>query len=274
MKKMFTWINKYFKIIALVIIVVLALLFARQISRTQDVACENAQLKQTNSILSNNLKVATDTMHYWKDKAGNSLSEISVLSATNAMLKNQYSDIYERYKGLVGKDAKNQEMIAYLNSQITIKDREIQDLKNNPGGGGSYILNDSTIAINVGKAYDTNNYYNIKGKVITRIKDNRITAGNVDLTTTVGIGLELGVSRDKKTGIASVTSRTAFPAKVDLGGIAKIEQELNRKPAAYLGLGLVVGYGATLEQQPQLKPYIGVAAYIAPRWLTIKIHNK
>jgi len=272
--KALQWFNKYFKFIALGIIVILVLFSLRQCSKNDDLARENQKLKQTESILSNNLKVANDTMCFWKDKAGRSMSEISVLTATNEMLENQYSDIYAKYKSMVEKGTKNSELIAYLNAQIVFKDQMIQYLKNRIAGSGSYILNDSTVVIDVGKTYDLLNYYLVNGCVTTSIKDNKIVAGKVDLTTTVGIGLELGINRDKKTGIASVTSRTAFPAKVSLGGITKIEEELNKKPSIYLGLAFVVGYGATIEKQPQLLPYLGVAVYLSPRWLTIKIHNK
>lgn len=267
-------INKYFKIIALAIIVLLVLFSLRQCSKTNDLARENAQLKQSESILSNNLKVSNATMKYWKDKSGNSLSQIIVLSATSEMLKNQYAEVNAKYKNLVGKDAKSSNMIAYLNAQITAKDQVIADLKNGSPGNGSFILNDSTVAIDIDKNYDSVNYYKVNGTVTTSIKNNKIIAGNIDLTTSIGIGLDLAISRDKKTNIANITSRTAFPAKVRLGGITRIEQELNKKPSQYLGLAFVIGYGATIEKQPQLMPYAGLAISLSPRWLTIKINNK
>lgn len=265
--------NKYFKIVALGAIVVLGLLFARSLSRNADLSRENAKLKQSESILSNNLIAANDSMEFWKDKYGNSLSEIKILTGTNAMLEKEYVDLHNKYLSLLGKDAKNQEMIAYLQTQILLKDSIISELTANPGSG-SYILNDSTLAINEGKVYDSNNYYNVNGKIITRIENNAIKAGTINLVTTVGLGVEFGISRDKKTGIASVTSKTAFPAKISMSGITSIESELNKKPSSYVGLGFVVGYGATLEKQPLLKPYIGLAAYVSPRWLTIKIRNR
>jgi len=271
--KTLPWFNKYFKLIAIGAIIVLGLLFGWSISRNNDLTRENAKLKQSESILSQNLIAANDTMQFWKDKYGNSQSEIKILTGTQEMLKKQYSDLYGKYRSILGKDAKNQEMIAYLQTQIVLKDSIIAELKAN-GGSGSYIINDSTIAIDEGKVYDNNNYYSVKGTVVTRIEENKIKAGTINLATTVGLGVDFAISRDKKTGIASVTSKTAFPAKVTMSGITQMEKELNKKPAAYLGLGFVVGYGATLEQQPQLKPYIGVAAYISPRWLTIKIRNR
>lgn len=271
--KTLQWFNKYFKLIAIGTIIVLGLLFRWSISRTNDLARENAKLKQSESILFQNLIAANDTMQFWKDKYGNSQSEIKILTGTQEMLKKQYSDLYDKYRSILGKDAKTQEMIAYLQTQIVLKDSIIAELKAN-GGSGSYIINDSTIAIDEGKVYDNNNYYSVKGTVVTKIEENKIKAGTINLATTVGLGVDFAISRDKKTGIASVTSKTAFPAKVTMSGITQIEKELNKKPATYLGLGFVVGYGATLEQQPQLKPYIGVAAYISPRWLTIKIRNR
>lgn len=212
-------------------------------------------------------------MQFYKDKYGNSLSEIKLLSATSEMLENQYSDIYKRYTDLLGKTAKNQELIAFLETQIRFKDQIIADLQAN-AGNGSYIINDSTIAIDEGKTYDSSNFYSVKGKVVARILDNKIKAGTIDLTTSVGLGIEFGISRDKKTGIASITSKTAFPAKVSMSGITQIEKEINKKPSSYLGLGFFGGYGATLEKSPQLGPIIGIGLTYTPRWLTVKIRNR
>jgi hypothetical protein len=43
------------------------------------------------------------------------------------------------------------------------------------------------------------------------------------------MGIELGIARDPKTKIANITTKTAFPAKIQLSGITQIEQELNKK---------------------------------------------
>lgn len=273
MKNPMDLIGRYFKIGILVGIIILSIFLINSCRTNRNLIDENLQLKQANSILSNNVKVANDTMEYWKDSYGNSLSEISILTATSSMLKSEYSNLNKQYKGLLADNSKSQEMIAYLKTQIDIKDRIIEDLSKN-SGSNSYILNDSTIKVSIGKVYDSVNYYSVNGTVYTRIKDNKIYAGRVDLTTQVGLGLDLAVSRDTKTGIAHLTSRTAFPARVQLGGITKIEDELNRKPSAYLGLGIVIGYGATIQKQPQVVPYVGLAAYFSPKWLTIKIHRK
>ena len=273
MKTVQSFFTKNIISIVIGVFVVMSIALTWSIIKTNNLASENVKLKQQESILSNNLIAAKDTMQFWKDQYSNSKSEIKLLTATSDMLKNQYSDIYNRYLKLIGKVAKNQEMIAYLQTQIVMKDQIIADLKAG-SGNGSYILNDSTIAIDEGKVYDTNNYYSVTGTVLATIIDNKIKAGKIDLTTTIGIGVDFGISRDKKTGMASIVSSTAFPAKVSMSGITRVEQEINKKPSSYLGLGFVIGYGATLEQQPQLKPFLGVAAYVSPRWLTIKIRNR
>jgi hypothetical protein len=273
--KALQWIKTNIMYVLIGIILVCALLLLRLNSKNQDLSRDLKKSQLVSSILSNNLIAANDTVHYWKDKAGNSLSEVKVLTATAEMLKDQYSDINKKYTDLVGKDAKNQEMIAYLNGQITIKDRIIADLNANPGGGGSYILNDSTIAINNGYKYDSLNYYNTSGTVITSIKNNKIVAGKTDLTTIFGINIDLALSRDKKSGMASITTKTGFtPAAVSMSGITQITEELNKKPTWYIGAGIIGGYGASLEKQPTLSPFIGIGVYASPRWATIKIHNR
>lgn len=269
------WIKTNILYIALGIILILSIFSFQQCSKRDDLARALAVSNQEKNILSNNLIAANDTIKYWKDADSNSRSEVKVLTATEAMLKNQYSEINEKYKDLLGKNAKHMEMIAYLNGQITIKDRIIADLKANANTGGSYILNDSTIAINDGKTFDTLNYYNINGTVITSIKENKIVAGKIDLTTTIGIGFDLGISRDKKTGMASITTKTAFtPAKVNINGITRIEEELNKKPTWYIGAGFIGGYGASIVKQPTLSPFIGIGVFASPRWATIKINNR
>jgi hypothetical protein len=151
----------------------------------------------------------------------------------------------------------------------------VADLKATANSGGSYILNDSTVAINDGKIYDPLNYYNVNGTVITSIKNNKIIAGKIDLTTAFGISFELGLSRDKKTGMASITTKTAFtPAKVNINGITRIEEELNKKPTWYIGAGIIGGYGAAIVKQPIISPFIGIGVFASPRWATIKINNR
>ena len=138
-------------------------------SESSDLAYENARLKAKAKILNGNIVALKDTMEYWKDSDGNSRSEISLLTADKELLKNQFKDLKSKYKEVIGKDAEDLKMIAYLNSQIQIKEREISDLKSSAATSGSRIINDSTIAIEVGKQYDTLNSYSVTGTVQTNI---------------------------------------------------------------------------------------------------------
>ena len=275
MKNLLSMLNTNLKYIALVIIALLVLLSLKQCSKVDDLARENSALKQKSEITSGNVEVLKDSMHYWKDKEGNQLSEIKILSADKEMLKSEYRELNSKFKDLIHDNSKNNELIAYLNTKIEFKDREISNLKSATStGDGSKILNDSTILIDISEQYDTLNYYRVNGKVFTQLKDNKIKAGKIDLTTSIGVGLALGISRDPKTKIASITTKTAFPAKVSVSGITQIEQALNKKPSGYLGLSIFGGYGATLQNPVILSPMIGVGVYYSPRWLTIKLHNR
>ena len=267
-------INDNLKWIALVVIVALLALTLKECDSRKNLANENARLQQTELILTGNITALKDTVSYWKDSEGHSLSSIRILSANSEMMKAQFSELSGKYKQLIGKDSRSSEMIAYLATQIEIKDRAIEDLKKVGSKTGSRILNDSTILVDIGKQYDTTNYYQVTGNIYTSIKDDRIIAGKVDLTTTIGLGIEFGISRDIKTGIAKITSKTAFPAKIKLSGITQIENVINRKPSGYLGLGIFCGYGAVIQKQPVLAPMIGVGLYYSPSWLTIKLYNR
>jgi hypothetical protein len=266
--------SKNFKWLSLIAVAVIALLLLQKCDSISSLSNENARLKAKEKILSGNILVMKDTMRYWKDKNSNSLSSISILTADKAMLKDQFKDLNSKYKNVLGKEKDDLKMISYLNSQIQIKEHEIADLKNSTATTGSRIINDSTIVIEVGKKYDTLNFYQVSGTVQTRIRDNTITTGTVDLTTQVNLGIELAIGRDEKTGIASITSKTAFPAKISLKGITQIENEINKKPSSYLGIGVFAGYGATIVKQPTLAPILGIGVYYSPSWLTIKLHKK
>lgn len=271
---MLNFLNTNLKWIALIGLGVLILLMLKQCDSKEDLENEINQLKLTNQIINGNLSVMKDTVKFWKDADSNNLSTISILSADKKMLKEQYSDLNKKYKGVVGKQGEDAEMIAYLNGQIEFKDREISGLKSASSTTGSRIINDSTILVEVGKTYDSLNYYSVNGQVSVKIKDDKITAGNIDLTTAVNMGLEIALNRDPETKIARITTKTRFPAKVVMKGITEIETELNKRPKSYLGLGIFAGYGAALSKQPTLTPMLGVGLYYSPSWLTIKFYQK
>lgn len=263
----------------LIVLIVLVILMGGFIwygfSQYNDLRRENIQLTADKNTLSNNLIAANDTTEFWKTRAGKYNSEKKILSATAEMLEDQYAAEHAKFLDLVGKNKKKDKMIAYLEGQIIIKDSIIGKLSSEqPEGGGSFIQNDSTIYLDIGKTYDTSNYYRIYGPIITRIIDNKLTSGNFNLNTDFSIGLELGINRDRKTGMASITSSTAFPAKVYLGGITELEKELNSEPSHYLGAAILLGYGATLQKDPVMGPFIGVGVYFSPKWLTIKIRKR
>jgi hypothetical protein len=271
---LFEFINRNLKWIALIAIACIVMLILRQCTGDKDLAIENQRLAQANQILNGNMQVMQDTVKFWKDVNGNNLSSISILTADKAMLTDQFSSLHAKYEKVVGKSAEDSKMIAYLNSQIQFRDTVIAQIKAAGSKSGTRIINDSTIRIEVGKEYDANNSYTVSGKVQTSIKNDKITGGSVDIETAVKMAIELAISRDKETGIARITTKTAFPAKISMNGITQIENEINKRPSSYLGIGVFGGYGATLQLKPTLAPMIGVGIYYSPSWLTIKLYKK
>lgn len=265
--------TKNLLLILIVIVVLMGGFIWYGVSQYNDLKRENTQLTADRNTLSNNLIAANDSTKFWKTKAGDYLSERKILSATNEMLEDQYAAEREKYLDLVGKDKKKDKMIAYLEGQIIIKDSIIGQLSNDSTGGGSFIQNDSTIFLDIGKTYDSSNYYRMYGPIIIEIINNKITTGNFSLNTDFSIGLELGINRDSNTGMASIVSKTKFPAKVYLNGITEIERAINSEPSHYLGAAILLGYGATLQKDPVAGPFIGVGVYFSPKWLTIKIRK-
>jgi len=271
--KLLQFINDNLKWIALVTIAIVCLFMLKQCGSNQDLQSEIERLEQKNKILDGNISVMKDTVKFWKDADGNNLSTIRILTADKEMLNGQFKDLKDKYKTVAGKSAEDSKMIAYLNSQISFKDREISDLKAANSNTGSRIINDSTILVEVGKQYDSTNSYSVKGHVYTSIKNDKITAGKIDLTTSVNMGIEIALNRDNETKIARITTKTAFPAKVVVRGITEIENEINKKPKAFIGLSVFAGYGLAVQKQPIMAPMIGIGAYYSPSWLTIKLYK-
>lgn len=269
--KALDFITSNLKWIAIVILVFLGLAQLKSCSDKDALKQELAILKQKEMTAANNLKVMQDTMEFWVDEAGNYKSEISILTADKQTINQEFSKFKGKYDDMLGKDAKNQEMLAYLENQIKFKDQVIAGIKD-PSGPYS-LSNDSTIAINVHKQYDSTNYYKITGSVITKIKDNRIENGTVELNPEFGLGLALSMSKDKD-GIVHITSSTKFPAQVQMSGINVIERQLNQSYSGYLGIGFSTGYGFTLQQQTQFVPFVGVTITYMPSWLTLKLGKK
>lgn len=265
------FINNNLKWIVIAVITILILTTLKQCSDKDGLKQQAALLLQKETTAKNNLKVLQDTMEYWQDKAGNFKSEISILTGDKETIEAGLAKYKDKYNDVVGENAKGHEMIMYLENQIKFKDNVIAGL--NTKGSGASISSDSSIAINIEKRYDSTNYYKITGEVVTKIVDSKIKDGTVTLNPEFGLGLALAMSKDKE-GIFHITSSTKFPAQVSMSGINMIERQLNTSYSGYLGIGFQVGYGATLQSQPHLGPYVGVGVTYMPSWLTLKIGKK
>jgi hypothetical protein len=264
-------ISSNLKWIVIAVLGVLILMSLKQCSDKDSLKKEIALLAQKEKTAQNNLKVLQDTMEYWQDEAGNYKSEISILTGDKETINSSLSKYKDKYKEVLGERAKGQEMIAYLENQIKFKDQVISGI-GAPGSIAS-LSSDSSIAINIDKQYGEGNYYKINGDVKTKLRDNKIVDGSVDIRPEFGINLALAMSKDKE-GIFHITSSTKFPAQVQMSGINMIERELNQSYAGYLGLGIHGGYGLALQQSPTFFPYIGIGISYTPSWLTIKLGKK
>jgi hypothetical protein len=269
--KLIELISSNLKWVIVAVLGVLILMSLKQCSDKDSLKKQVALLAQKEKTAQNNLKVLQDTMEYWHDEAGNYKSEISILTGDKETIEASLEKYKDKYEDVMGDRSKGQEMIAYLENQIKFKDQVISGL-GAPGSIAS-LASDSSIAINIDKQYGEGNYYKIIGDVKTKLRDNKIVDGTVELNPEFGINLALAMSKDKE-GIFHITSSTKFPAQVQMSGINMIERELNQSYAGYLGLGIHGGYGLALQPNPTFFPYIGVGLSYTPSWLTFKLGKK
>jgi len=267
--KLLDLLTSNLKWIAIVVLGFIVLMGLKQCSDKDAMKQEIAMLKRKNQSMKNNIKVMSDTMEFWVDKAGNYKSEISILTADKDMLEEEFQEFQDKYKEVVGKEAKDRELIAYLENEIRFKDEVLAGL-NTPGSGASISLDSSQVDINIEKRYDSTNYYKIAGYVKPKLVNNKIVDGEVKLSPEFAISLALAMDKDKD-GIVHITSSTKFPAQVTMSGINMIEQQLNTTYKGYLGIGFNLGYGLSLGNQKQMAPYVGVGLTYMPSWLTLKI---
>lgn len=268
---LFDKLGSIFKWVVSAALVLFVMLSLKQCNDKDALKKELALIAQKEKTAANNLKVLQDTMEYWQDEAGNYKSEISILTADKETIKDQFDQYKHKFDDVVGKEAKDQQMIAYLENQIKFKDQFIAGLTSK--GSGASISSDSSITIDMLRQYDSLNYYRIKGDVAVKIKDNKLTDGTVQLNPEFGMSLALAMSKDKE-GIVHITSSTKFPAQVQMSGVNMIERELNTSYSGYLGIGFSTGYGLTLQKQPQFTPFVGLTVTYMPSWLTIKLGKK
>jgi len=247
------------------------LMALKQCSDKDTLKQQLAILAQKEKTAQNNLTVLQDTMEYWQDEAGNFKSEISILTGDKKTIQESLSKYKKKYEDVLGDRAKDQEMIAYLENQIKFKDQIISGI-GAPESIAS-LSSDSSITINIDKQYGDGNYYKILGEITTKIKDNKIEDGKVEINPEFGISLALAMSKDKE-GIFHINSNTKFPAQVQMSGINMIERQLNQKYSGYLGIGIHGGYGLSMQQQPTFFPYIGIGLSYTPSWLTFKLGKK
>jgi hypothetical protein len=259
------------KWVIIAVLGIFILMALKQCSDKDTLKQQLAILAHKEKTAQNNLKVLQDTMEYWQDEAGNFKSEISILTGDKETIEESLSKYKDKYEDVLGDRAKGQEMIAYLENQIKFKDQVISGL-GAPGSIAS-LSSDSSISINIDKQFGDGNYYKILGEVTTKLRDNKIEDGKVEINPEFGLSLALAMSKDKE-GIFHITSSTKFPAQVQMSGINMIERQLNQKYSSYLGLGIHAGYGLSMQQQPTFFPYIGVGLSYTPSWLTLKLGKK
>lgn len=269
--KLIEILSSNLKWVVIAVLGLFILMALKQCSDKDTLKQQLAILAQKEKTAQNNLKVLQDTMEYWQDEAGNYKSEISILTGDKETIEENLSKYKDKYEDVLGERAKGQEMIAYLENQIKFKDQVISGI-GAPGSVAS-LSSDSSITINIDKQYGDGNYYKILGEIITKIKDNKIEDGKVEINPEFGIALALAMSKDKE-GIFHITSSTKFPAQVQMSGINMIERQLNQKYSSYLGIGIQGGYGLSMQQTPTFFPYIGVGVSYTPSWLTFKLGKK
>jgi hypothetical protein len=257
-------------------VILLILLLFKQCNDTKKLAFRE-------QVAQGNIKAMQGQLGEWKTKNGQLVKQYGLLTGTVDDLKKLSADNYNKYLDMMGKNAKNQELVSYLNGQLSYSSEVIDSLRltsanGKPPAGPFYISSDSSFTIIDSVRYDNLNYRITSGEFKFKIDSNKLKGGTGVLKNSFGLSLDIATTWDKKEKMTKVAITTPFKdIDVKVSGIAGLEARLNEKPkkSDILGIGFHLGYGiGGAKSSPAFGPQIGVGLYYIPSFLQLKINNK
>lgn len=256
-------------------IVILILLLLQQCNAKQGLKNELEAQKAEANRISNNYEAAMDTINQYKIDGDTWRAEKAGYEITLDELKTQYADLLGDFEL-----EKNKPPKVIIQTEWKIRDSirdvlviaEIDSL-----GNRSLKFGDSTYF-----DMDSTNYRQLNGRIPYDIVFDpvdsvyRLIPGNASLNLGLGMNLNLGLFRDKKTGKVSILADTDYPGVkfTKLDGASIMDDPDSRKVARQMrkpwSIGLNLGYGAIVNTSSGtvgLGPYFGIGLNYSPKWL-------
>ena len=251
--------------------IILLFLLLRQCNKSNELKAllekEKSEIKRIN----NNYLAASDTIKKFAINGNIWRSEKLAYELTIDELNGKYEDILGSFELEKNRPPKVVIQIKYVIKEV-IRDVPVYVLIDADGN--------TLLSFSNNKKYDSTNYRNLSGTIPYKISFNPIDStynvipGNGEFLLEQGIGLNLGLFKDKKTGQVSIKVDTKYPGInfTRLDGAIIMDNPENKKIIRGLrkpfGIGLSFGYGLMVGSgKINTGPYLGIGINYSPKFL-------
>jgi hypothetical protein len=279
---MMIWINRIFnfitdpkntRLLLFVGAIILVLLLLRQCNQSKYLKGELEKQKMESLRVSNNYEAAMDTIRKYKVDGNTWRSEKAGYELTLDELKNEYKELLGDFE-----IEKNKPPKVVIKTEYVIK----EVINNVPVYVTVDANGDSSLVFSDTAKYDAINYRMLSGKIPYKLvynsKDSTysVVPGKGGFMLEQGVGLNLGLFKDKKTGKVSIKVDTDYPGITftKLEGASIMDDPDNRKVVRSMrkpfSIGLSAGYGLMLNTSTGTfgtGPYIGFGINYSPKFL-------
>lgn len=248
--------NKIVSIIMVVVTVILALLLFRQCSKTKEYKEENRRLE-------NNLLAVNDTLKNYKDGKYN-LAEMRAMQ----LRIDELTDSLKMERGK--KPVTIIKYVAGISDTVTLPAVVIHDttyIDNTWSDKGMIAAKESSVFGNSSREVEMNVPYKVNCNTGLLESD-----GDAEVTISQDIWVESVLYTDKQ-GYTYIRLKTDYPSCTFNKGagilVSDKSYDYKKRKQFGVGIGLQVGYGATLSKPVRMSPYIGLGVSLNwnPRFL-------
>lgn len=254
------------RMLMLAAIAILIFFLLRQCGATKEAKKETQRI-------TNNYEASQDTLEQYKVGDSTWRAEKLGYNITLEELETKYANLFSDFKALEEMPPKT-----VIVTEFVVKD----SIRNVPilveidsAGNTSLAFTDTTY-------HDTINHRFLSGRIPYDIVFNPSDStydlvpkfGEFDLT--LGMNLNLGLFREKKTGRISIIAETDYPGvtftKLEGANIMDdpAGKKILRQARKPFGIGINLGYGLIVDTQSGLirtGPYLGIGISYSPKWL-------
>jgi hypothetical protein len=259
-------INKYKNTIIYGLIAVMIFALMQQCNSNQNLKREVELAKEDSNRNFNNYLASKDSINTLIADNGNLISEIRSYKFDLSDLKQEQSDLLDKYKTSLNLNKDLNKVNTLLAVNVNIKDSIIAS-----SNLTEIDSNNSILAFNRSDDFGNGNTRTLFGELkITRF-DSIYSYGNPTITLQQTINLMAAIEDNK--GYDEIKISTSYPGLniSNIENINLINSRLNKKQKKKAGwsVGVGFGYGINLNNNQVIStgPSIGLGVYYSPSWL-------